>query len=64
MSCCVALGKLLNFFEPQFSPLINVLLPLLKDYRKDELELNEMMYVIAHVSSTELPKSGRDGCQC
>lgn len=64
MSCCVALGKLLNFFELQFLLLINVILPLLKDYRKDEVALNEMMYVIAHVPSTGLPKSGRDGCQC
>lgn len=49
----MALGKLLNFFEPQFLPLINVILVLLKDYHKDEVELKEMRYIIAHMSSAE-----------
>lgn len=58
-------GQVSELFLRPFLTLINVILTLFKDCHKDEVELNEMMYVIAQVSSSEkmLPKPGRDGYQ-
>lgn len=46
------LSKLLTFAGPQFLPLINGIIALLKDPHKGEMELNEMVYVMAPGSST------------
>lgn len=47
MPYCVALDRLLNFFECQFLLVINGILTLFKGCHKDEVALNELIYAIA-----------------